>query len=145
MPWVDNRENEILGIMSRLHSMTLPDYSPQVITLDRNTVGKLVPDQLPAILLFEGIDVITNPASSKALGPQQRTLSLAFELWVYSNSNDLSVARLNLRTLYNDVRKKAIGKTALIERNLTRVFTSAVPGVLGIGILTELKYVNNGN
>ncbi len=145
MPWVDNRENEILGIMSGLHSLTLSSYSPQVITLDRNTVGKLVPDQLPAILLFEGSDNIESQSGTGISGSQKRILSLAFELWVYSDSNDLSIARLNLRTLYNDVRKNAVGKRPLIEKSLTRVFTSAVPGVLGVGILTELKYINNGN
>lgn len=145
MSWIDNRENEILNIMSRLYPMTLLDYNPQVITLDRNTINKLVPEQLPAILLFEGPDVITNQPGRKALGPQNRVLSLIFELWVYSGSDDLSIARLNLRTLYNDVRTKAIGKSSLIEKELTRVYTSVVPGVMGIGILTDLKYVNNGN
>jgi hypothetical protein len=142
MPWVDNRENELLGIMASLVPLKT---GGTIVTLDRNPVGKLLQEQMDAVLLFEGPDQITKNPPRGTLGPQQRALSLIFELWVYNNSDDISARNRQLRSLYNEVRKAAMLKRALSEVNLTSVFTSSVPGVVGVGLVMELKYVNNGN
>ena len=144
MPWVDNRENEIVAIMARLYPLTQVGADPLVVTLDRQPVGKILPAQVPAILLFEGQDVVTAQAGRNTKGPQKRTLTLAFELWVLSDDDDLSVGRLALRSLYNNARRLILDAN-IYEKELTRIYTSVVPGIIGVGMVTELQYVNNGN
>lgn len=140
MSWVDNRENEILGIMSSLYNL---QTSGLILTLDRNPVGELDKDDMDGVYLFEGEDLITHVPSKNPLGPQNREISLFFEMWVFHAT--LSTARINLRNLYNEVRKAAIGKRPLFEMSLTQVYAGPAPGILGIGMMTKLKYINNGN
>jgi hypothetical protein len=142
MPWIDNRETEIQDMMAKLYPLT---QSGVITTLDRNPTGKLVPDQMPAVLLFEGPDLVVKQSGRNTLGHQKRKLSLIFELWVFNDSDDLSVRNTELRALYNETRKAAMNKNSLTEKSLTSVFTSAVPGVLGVGVITELDYINEGN
>lgn len=142
MTWTDNRETALQGIMADL---VILREQGTIVTLDRNPAGKIGIEQMDAVLLFEGPDYIDRNVSSSPLGPQQRTLNLIIELWCYNDSDDITALTLQLRSLYNEVRKRAIGKRGLFEKSLTRVHASAVPGVLGIGIVLDLKYINNGN
>lgn len=142
MSWVDNREAQLVDIMKNLVPLKT---NGTIVTLDRNPVGKIGTDDMDAVLLYEGPDMITKNVSQDSLGPQQRSLSLIFELWVYNSSGAVSGLNAQLRNLYNEVRNSVMRKRPLFEKNLTEVYTSSVPGVLGVGIIMELKYVNDGN
>ena len=142
MAWVDNREIELLKIMADL---VLIQNAGTILTLDRSPVGKITKDEMDAVLLYEGPDHIEGHANTNTLGNQTRVLTLMFELWVHNESNDISTVKAQLRSLYNEVRIAAMRKKNVTEKNLTNVYTSSVPGVIGIGLVMELRYVNNGN
>ena len=140
MPWVDKRENTLLDIMSKLVPL---QTAGTIKTLDRNPIGKITAEEMDAVYLFEGQDNIIQNVKRDVLGPQQRNLSLVAELWVYQP--DISLQSNQLRNLYNEVRKAILLNTGLFERSLTSVYTTAVPGVLGVGLVMDLKYINDGN
>jgi hypothetical protein len=139
MTWVDNRENDIKDIMARLKVL---QSNGVIVTLDRNPDGKLTTDDMDAVLLYEGPDSVIVPGRTKSDGDQKREMSFVTELWVYSSV--VATRHSALRNLYNESRKVILKHNNVAENSATQVYTSGVPGVLGMGVVYKLKYINQG-
>ena len=136
------REQGLLEIRNRLKSLM---QSYPLKYFKRSPTRTITQDDVPALLILEGEDIIIKRSSKNYLGyPLQRALEIIVEIWDFTEDSDV-------KQLREEVLKEALENNGILaegiivrEKKTIGPFNLNVPDVLAMQIVFEMVYRDDG-